>query len=98
MPRKPFKLFLLVASVLALALLLFNWFGRTEPVTVVVKPVGFGLVRTTVANTRAGTIKACRRAGISPSIGGQIASMPVKEGDLVKPGQLLMEFWNRDQR
>jgi HlyD family secretion protein len=54
-------------------------------------------VQETVANTRAGTIEACRRAGISPSIGGQIDSLPVKEGDLVEQGQVLMELWNEDQ-
>ena len=49
-----------------------------------------------MANTRAGTIEACRRAGISPAIGGQIASMPVKEGDVVAQGQVLMQLWNED--
>jgi HlyD family secretion protein len=39
---------------------------------------------------------ACRRAGISPPISGQIAQMPVREGDQVKAGQLLMELWNDD--
>ena len=50
-----------------------------------------------MANTRAGTIKACNRAGISPSMGGQIASLPVKVGDAVKPDQVLMELWNEDR-
>jgi len=49
-----------------------------------------------VANTRAGTVKACRRAKLSPSAGGQIASLPVQEGDFVKQGQLLLELWNKD--
>ena len=94
---KSYKLLASLAAILAIGVALFTWFGRTEPVTVIVKPIAYGKVQNTVANTRAGTIKACRRAGISPSIGGQIASMPVKEGDIVKPGQLLMEFWNHDQ-
>jgi HlyD family secretion protein len=54
------------------------------------------VVQNTVANTRAGTIKACRRAGISPRLGGQIAVMPVSEGDVVERNQILMEFWNED--
>jgi len=53
-------------------------------------------VERTVANTRAGTVKACRRAKLSPSVGGQIASLPIKEGDLVKKGQLLLQLWNDD--
>ena len=49
-----------------------------------------------MANTRADTVKACRRAKLSPSIGGQIALLPVKEGDRVKEGDLLLELWNKD--
>jgi HlyD family secretion protein len=69
---------------------------RPKPIEVVVKPVTQGIVERTVANTRAGTVKACRRARLSPSIGGQIAKLPVKEGDRVSAGQLLMEIWNKD--
>jgi HlyD family secretion protein len=69
---------------------------RPKPVEVRVKPVERGTVEQTVANTRAGTVKACRRAKLSPSIGGQIAKLPVHEGDTVKAGQLLIELWNRD--
>jgi HlyD family secretion protein len=72
------------------------WFSRAKPVEVVVQAVEAGIVQDTVANTRAGTIEACRRAGISPRLGGQIALMPVKEGDVVEKGQVLMEFWNDD--
>jgi HlyD family secretion protein len=93
---KHYKLLVSVAVILAIGIALFAWFGRTRPVEVVVKSVSSGAVQNTVANTRAGTIKACRRAGISPSIGGQISSMPVKEGDAIGAGQLLMELWNHD--
>ena len=65
---------------------------RPEPVEVLVSSVVRGTVEKTVANTRAGTVKACRRAKLTPSIGGQIAKLPVKEGDQVKTGQLLLEF------
>ncbi|MCP4283379.1 MAG: efflux RND transporter periplasmic adaptor subunit [Gammaproteobacteria bacterium] len=97
MLKKPYKLLVSLTAALAIGIVLYAWLGRAKPVEVTVKPIVYGKVQNTVANTRAGTIKACRRAGISPSIGGQIASMPVKEGDSVKPGQLLMELWNRDQ-
>ena len=90
-----------VAVLLVLGLLvvgLYFWLGRSKPVAVSVKPVEKGVVEDTVANTRAGTVRACRRAGISPRVGGQIAVMPVKEGDRVVQGQILMEFWNDDLR
>lgn len=90
--RTVFTLLILLAGVAAL----YYWFSRVKPVEVLVKPVEIGIVQDTVANTRAGTIRACRRAGISPRVGGQIDRMPVKEGDRVEPGQLLMEFWNDD--
>ncbi|MFZ0468855.1 MAG: biotin/lipoyl-binding protein, partial [Thiogranum sp.] len=75
---------------------LIAWLGRAKPVEVIVKSVDRGLVQDTTANTRAGTIKACNRAGISPSIGGQIAQLPVEVGDHVEAGQLLLELWNAD--
>ena len=73
------------------------WYlSRPEPVAVRVHTVGKGIVEQTVANTRAGTVKACRRARLAPSIGGQIASLKVAEGDRVETGDLLLELWNRD--
>ncbi len=78
---------------------LLVWYQtRPQPIEVFVKPVMRGIVERTVANTRAGTVKACRRARLSPSIGGQISRLPVKEGDRVSAGQLLMEIWNKDFR
>jgi HlyD family secretion protein len=70
--------------------------GRPKPVEVVVKPVTRGTVERTVSNTRAGTVKACRRAKLSPNIGGQISTLAVSKGDRVKEGDLLVELWNED--
>jgi HlyD family secretion protein len=75
---------------------LFYWLGRPEPVAVIVKTADRGLVQDTTANTRAGTIKACSRAGLAPATGGQIAQLPVAVGDQVERGQLLLELWNDD--
>ena len=72
------------------------WASRQEPVSVVVATVESGLVEATVANTRAGTVNSCRRAGLSPQIGGQIAALPAREGDRVVVGELLLELWNED--
>jgi len=69
---------------------------RPKPVPVSLKPVVRGTVEETVANTRAGTVEACRRARLSPSIGGQIALLPIHEGDQVAAGDLLLEIWNDD--
>ena len=86
---------ILVLLVLAGGALLWRH-TRPDPVEVVVRAVSRGRVERTVANTRAGTVKACRRAKLSPGIGGQIARLPVREGDQVKEGALLLELWNDD--
>jgi HlyD family secretion protein len=74
------------------------WFGRAEPITVEVVEAGRGSVAETVTNTRAGTVKACQRAKLAPPAGGQIARLPVKKGDRVESGQVLLELWNDDIR
>ena len=71
---------------------------RPQPVRVAVIAVERGDVLSTVSNTRAGTVDACRRAGMSPSLGGQIASLPVRKGDTVTTGQIMLELWNDDLR
>jgi HlyD family secretion protein len=76
--------------------LIVAWFVRPDPIEVLIDVVERGTVQDTVANTKAGTIEACRRAGISPRLGGQIDVMPVSEGDVVEADQILMEFWNDD--
>jgi HlyD family secretion protein len=77
-------------------ILLIVYIKRPRPVSVAVQEVNRGEVLKTITNTRAGTLKACQRARLSPSVGGQIENLPVKEGDLVKAGQLLLEIWNDD--
>ncbi len=73
------------------------WYStRPQPIAVLVRAADRGIVEESVANTRAGTVKACRRAKLSPGIGGQIAALGVREGDVVQTGQLLLELWNKD--
>jgi HlyD family secretion protein len=43
-------------------------------------------------------VKACQRAKLAPPAGGQIARLPVKKGDRVQAGQVLLELWNEDIR
>jgi HlyD family secretion protein len=74
------------------------WLRRPEPISVEVVEAARGSVAETVTNTRAGTVKACQRAKLAPPAGGQIARLPVKKGDRVQAGQLLLELWNDDVR
>src|SRR5688500_1446387 len=88
---------ILIAAAVLLALAAFFWYrSRPEPVPVVVGKVDRGRVERSVANTRAGTVNACRRAKLAPAAGGQIVSLPVREGDRVKQGQVLLELWSED--
>ncbi len=57
-----------------------------------------GAVADTVANTRTGTIKACRRSRLSLPIGGQVVQLSARVGDQVKAGQVLLELWNEDRK
>jgi len=72
------------------------WYMRPEAVLVGLVTVDRGTVVASVANTRAGTVDACRRAGLSPAMGGQIANLPVVDGARVEAGDLLLELWNED--
>jgi HlyD family secretion protein len=95
MNRRHIHWIVLIIVIAAIAVIVW-FFTRAKPVEVVVKPVDRGIVERTVANTRAGTVKACRRAKLSPSVGGQIAKLNIHEGDKVKEGDLLLEIWNQD--
>lgn len=55
-----------------------------------------GSVEATVANTRAGTVLACRRSRLAPAAGGQVAEIAVQEGARVQEGQVLISIWNKD--
>jgi len=87
----------LLALVLAAALAGGIWLAtRPKPVAVLVAAADTGRVEATVANTRAGSVSACRRARLAPPMGGRIEKLPVREGDRVKGGQLLLQLWNDD--
>jgi HlyD family secretion protein len=87
----------LIAVILAVALAAAAWwFGRPNPIAVVVTEAARGRVEATIVNTRAGTVEACQRTKLSTILGGRIERLTVKEGDKVKKGQLLMQLWNDD--
>lgn len=88
---------IIIAASLALAgIYLSILWSKPDPIQVTVSKVERGIVEATVANTRAGTIMACRRAKLSPAMGGQITQLPVNEGDRVEAGELLLALWNDD--
>lgn len=87
------SLFLIVVALAAAAV----WYAtRAKPVVVAVAQADVGRVETTVANTRAGSVSACRRAKLAPPAGGRIEKLYVREGDRVRTGQVLLTLWNDD--
>ncbi len=88
---------LVVLLVLALIFAAGYWqMTKPRPILVTVAVAEPGIVENTIANTRAGTIEACRRAGLSPSTGGLISVLNVRKGDSVRKGDLLLSLWNKD--
>ena len=73
------------------------WYAmRPKPVAVAIAPADIGRVENTIANTRAGSVMACRRAKLAPPAGGRIEKLNVAEGDRVRAGQVLLTLWNDD--
>ncbi len=84
------------AIVVVVALAVIGFASRTPPVEAVLVTVARGTVEATVNNTRAGTVKACRRAKMAPPAGGQISDLLVKKGQRVAKGQVLLRLWSKD--
>jgi len=88
----------IAVGVLAIVGIAIAWLSRPKPILVETAKAERGIVAATVTNTRAGTVKACRRAKLAPPMGGQIERLPVKKGDHVRKDQVLLELWNDDAR
>ncbi len=91
-----YKKTLLICLVLILIATGYYFTKSTDRIGVTVYKVAKGEIKSSVSNTRVGTIKACRRAYLAPSTGGNVAKLFVKEGEKVKQQQLLLEVWNGD--
>jgi len=57
-----------------------------------------GLVEESVTNSRAGTVKARRRARLSPETGGRVAELPYSEGQRVTAGAVILRLDASSQR
>ena len=89
----------IILALAVVAVVIYVAMGREQdPIAVSAVYPEIRTVEQTVSNTRAGTIDACRRSKMSPAMGGQIASLQVKEGDLVQKDQVLIELWNKESK
>ncbi len=81
---------LVVVLVVALAFVMKLTLFAPRALAVNAIEVHYGLVEHTICNTRAGTVKARLRAGLSPQTSGRVVDLPLREGDTVRAGVLLM--------
>lgn len=89
----------LIAAALLLTLgALLWWWQRPQPLPVTLLTVQRGPVESLVANSRAGTLKACRRSQLSFNLGAPVAERLVTEGERVQAGQVLMRLRQDDQQ
>lgn len=65
---------------------------RPEPLEVQAQAVTRGRVEETVTNSRAGTVKARRRAQLAPEVGGRVVAITRREGERVREGEVLMRL------
>lgn len=65
---------------------------RPDPIEVKAAPLAKGRVEETVTNTRAGTVKARRRAQLAPEVGGRVVAIARREGERVRAGEVLMRL------
>lgn len=75
----------------AVAVLRVTYF-RAEPVPVTVVPVERGPVEEIVANNKAGSVAARRRATFGPAVGGPVVEVLVREGARVARGTPLLRL------
>lgn len=90
--RKRLKYFAVALVLISLGAALRLTVLAPKPVPVEVVRVARGVVEQTITNTRAGTVKARRRARLSPEIGGRVVELPHREGAQVKRGMLLLRL------
>jgi len=89
---------LIVAALVAVFFVLKQTVLKPQPIPVTVAAADVGPVESTVTNSRAGTVRAQRRAKLSPELGGQVAELPFREGDRVEEGAVLLRLDDRAQR
>lgn len=96
---QPWQRWLVVgAAVVAVVAALRLTVWRPEVVEVEVARVERGVVEEVVTNSRAGTVKARRRARLSPQTGGRVVELPYRRGDAVAAGAVVLRLDDSVQR
>ncbi|HYN03694.1 MAG TPA: efflux RND transporter periplasmic adaptor subunit [Vicinamibacteria bacterium] len=88
----------LLAILIALGVLLRLTAFAPAPVPVRAVAAEKGRVEETVTNSRAGTVKARRRAKLAPETGGRVLLLPHRRGTRVRKGEILLRVDDALQR
>ena len=94
--RTLLKVLLVLAIVAAIGYGLRLTVFAPKPVDVTVYRVARGVVEDSVTNSKGGTVKSRRRAGLSPQIGGRVVEIPHREGARVETGEVVLRLWDED--
>jgi len=86
------------AGILILIVLIRFTVFAPEPVPVEVVTVAPGPVEETVTNSQAGTVRARKRAKLSPEVGGTVVAIPFREGQRVFKGAVVLRLDDSLQR
>jgi HlyD family secretion protein len=87
-----------LAALVAVGVLLRLTVFAPKPVPVRTVAAEKGRVEETVTNSRAGTVKARRRAKLAPETGGRVVALPHRRGSRVRKGELLLRIEDSLQR
>ena len=82
-----------IGAAVAGGLLLWATVLTPERVPVRVVTLSLGLVESTVTNTKAGAIRARRRAQLSPQVGGRVVEIAHREGLRSQSSSLILFPW-----
>ncbi len=88
----------IAAALVAVVLVSRATIFKPDPVPVEVAEVEVGRVEETVTNSRAGSVRARRRAKLSPETGGKVVAIPFREGERVRKGDVVLKIDDRSQR
>ena len=96
--KRALKWLLWLLAAVAVAVALGYTVLRPDPIPVNVVAVSRGRVEATIINSKAGTVRARRRALLSPEVGGRVAFLGARAGSQVKKGSVLLRLEDRDPR
>ena len=96
--KRWWKRIAILAGIVLVGVVLRLTVFRPQPIPVTVYRLARGTVEETVTNSKAGTIKARRRAKISPEVGGRVAFIGFRAGAQVKKGEVMLRLNDSDLR